>query len=127
MERLLLLRLPGRRQGRERPAVERAVHGHDVVALLAAARLAVAPGELDRALVRLRARVREEHASAPAEERVEPGGQPGLEVVVIEVGDVRERARLVGERIGDGGMRVPDRRDGEPRQEVEVLAAFRVP
>ena len=98
-----------------------------MVALGAAVGLAVAAGELDRALVGLGARVGEEHAAAPAEQHVEPRGEPGLDVVVVQVRDVQQRARLVGDRVGDRGMRVAERRDREPGEEVEVLACPRCP
>ena len=96
-------------------------------ALGATVRLPVATGELDRALVRLGARVGEEHAPVAAEQRVEPGRHLGLHVVVVEVRHVEQRARLVGQRVGDGRVRVTERRDREPAEEVEVLLALAVP
>ena len=58
------------------------------------------PSELDGALVGLGAGVREEHATAAAEQRIDARGQLRLPVVVVEVRDVQQRARLLGERVG---------------------------
>ena len=87
-----------------------------------AVRLTVPARELDRAFVRLGARVGEEHPAAAAEQQVELRRHPRLHVVVVEVRDVQQRARLVGDRVGDLGVRVAERRDREPAEEVEVLA-----
>ena len=107
--------------------MERAVRADHVVAFRPAVALAVAARQLDRALVGLGARVAEEHAAAAAEQGVEPGGDLRLQVVVIEVRHVQQRARLVGDRVGDLGVRVAERRDREPGEEVEVLACPRCP
>ena len=107
--------------------MERAVRADHVEAIGTAVLLAVAARELDRALVGLGAGVGEEHATAAAEQRVEPLGDPGLHVVVIEVRHVQQRARLIGDRVGDLGMRVTERRDREAREEVEVALALAVP
>ena len=72
--------------------------------------LAVAAGELDRALVGLGAGVGEEHLAAAAEQRVEPRRDLRLHVVEVEVRHVQQRAGLVGERVGDRGVRVAERR-----------------
>ncbi len=98
-----------------------------MVALRPEARLPVAPRQLDGPFVRLCPRVREEAAPSAAEEMIEAGGEPRLVLVVVEVGDVQERARLVGERLGDRRVRVPERRDGQAREEVEVPPTFGVP
>ena len=127
LERLLLLGLAGRRERGERAAVERAVRADHVVPLGTTVLLAVTPRELDRALVRLGAGVGEEHASVAAEQRVEALGDARLHVVVIEVRDVQQRARLLGDRVGDFGVRVAERRDREPAEEVEVPVALAVP
>ena len=89
--------------------------------------LAVAPGELDGALVRLRARVAEEHPPAAAQQRVQSRGHFRLHVVVVEIRDVQQCARLVGDRGRDVGVGVSERRHRETREEVEVLLAFAVP
>ena len=69
-------------------------------ALATAVRLAVAAGELDRALVGLAAGVGEEHAAPTPQQLVETGRERRLRLVVVEVRDVQERARLRRERIG---------------------------
>ena len=40
---------------------------------------------------------------------------------------MQQRARLVGDRVGDLGVRVAERRHREAAEEVEVLVAFGVP
>ena len=40
---------------------------------------------------------------------------------------MQERARLIGDRVGDLGMRVAERRDRETGEEVEVALALAVP
>ena len=40
---------------------------------------------------------------------------------------MQQRARLVGDRVGDRRVRVPERGDREPAEEVEVLLALAVP
>ena len=127
LERLLLLRLTGGGERGERAAVERPERGEHVEALRPAVGLAVPARELDRALVGLGARVGEEHAPAAAEQRVELLGDARLHVVVVEVRDVQQRAGLIGDGVGDRGMRVPERGDREPAEEVEVLACPRCP
>ena len=125
LERLLLLRLARGGERRERAAVERAVRGDHVVPLGTAVALPVAAGELDRALVGLRTRVGEEHASAATEQRVEARTEPRLQVVVIEVRDVQQRLRLVRDRGGDLRVGMSERRDREPGEEVEVRGGRR--
>ena len=97
-----------------------------MVALGATVQLAVAARELDRALVGLGARVDEEAAAAPAEQIVEHRRQRRLVLGVEQVRHVQQRRRLLGDRGRDRRMRVPERRDREPREEVEVAAPFGV-
>ena len=65
-ERHVFLGMPGRGERRERPAVERAVQRDDLHAPL---RPAPATRDLQRGLVRLRARVAQEHAAEPGQRR----------------------------------------------------------
>ena len=93
---------------------------------------AVAPGRSRRASLIAHSfasapELAEEHAPAAAEQRVEARRDLRLHVVVVEVRHVQQRARLVGDRVGDLGMRVAERRDREPGEEVEVLACPRCP
>ena len=85
LERHVLLRMPGRGQRRERPAVERAVQRDD---LHAALRGAPTARDLQRRLVRLRARVAQEHAAEPGQRR-QPVRQPLLRDRREQVADVR--------------------------------------
>ena len=107
--------------------MERAARREHVEALGAAVGLAVPAGELDRALVGLGAGVGEEHRAAAAEQRVEARRDLRLPLVEVEVRHVQQRAGLVGDRVGDGRVRVAERRDREAAEEVEVLLALAVP
>ena len=104
LEGLVLLRLAGGVQRRQRAAVERAIRAdHDVAA--AATELA---GELDRALVGLAAAVAEEHESPATEQLVEHGGHVLARLCREEVGHVQQRSRLLRDGIGDDGVRVAE-------------------
>ena len=50
---------------------------------------------------------------SPPSNAFEPRRDLRLHVVVVEVRDVQQRARLVGDRVGDLGVGVPERRDRE--------------
>ena len=104
--------------------MERAVGADDDVAA-APTELA---GELDGALVRLRARVAEEHEPvARIDQTVERGGDILAGLGAEEVRDVQQRARLRVDRVGDDGIRMSERCDREPAEEVEVVVAVGVP
>src|SRR4051794_32542092 len=107
----------------QRAPVERAVRAHDHV-LPPATALA---GQLDGALVRLGAAVAEEHESSATEELVERGGHLLLGHGAVEVRHVQQRAGLLVDRIGDDRVGMTETRDGETRQEVEVLVPRVVP
>ena len=100
---------PVARDRGERPAVERVARGDDLVAVVRPARLRVLPRELDGRLVRLRARVAEEHA---LRERVlaEQLGEVDLRRGVIEVRHVQQRRRRLLDGAGHARMAVPERR-----------------
>ena len=57
----------------------------------------------------------------------QPFGQFRLVLVIEQVGDVNQPARLALEHTLDGGMRVPERIDPEPAEEIETAFPFRVP
>jgi len=120
-EAFLKTGLAGCGKGAIRAAVERAVRGDDPVA--SAGR---APRHLDRSFVGLGAAVAEEH---PVGERRfdEPLGEARTGLVVVEVRGVDELACLLADRRDHGRMRVPERRDGKPREQIEVSAPGLVP
>ena len=123
LERLVLLRLAGGVQRGERAPVERAVGAHDDVAA-AAAELA---GELD---ARTRWPRRRSCRRRPARRRRAAGRawRPPRAAARCRRGSTRAAAsRLVGDRLGDHRVGVPERRDREPGQEVEVAVAVAVP
>jgi len=122
-EALLVLRLAGGGHGGERPAVERVLHGDDLVPAVHGAPLA---GELEEALVGFGAGVAEEDLAAEGESG-NLLGQPGLELVVEQVRAVHQRAGLLGDGGDDGGMAVADVVDGDAGHEIEVFLAGVVP
>ena len=125
-ERLLLLGLAGRGERGQRAPVERAVRGDDVIPIGSSVRLAVAPRKLDRALVGFGTGVDEEAAPTAAEQAVERRRERCLVLGVEEVRHVQELRRLLRDRGRNRRMRVPERRDREPGEEVEVSTSFAV-
>ena len=123
----LLLGLAGGGERGQRAAVERVVGAdHDM-----AAGTGPAPGQLERALVGLGARVAEEDlaaglAGAAVDEPVDGAGDLGRQRVAVEVRDVAERPRLLGHRFGHGRMGVAERHHGQPGDEVEVFGVVGV-
>ena len=89
-----------------------------------------APGrlarDLERRLVRLRARVAEERLRT-AETLGEEPGEAEHRLRPVEVRRVPEPVELRVRRLGDGGMTVPEPDDRDPGAEVEVRAALVVP
>ena len=57
----------------------------------------------------------------------EPLGELSLIRVIKEVRRVQQRLRLIGDRARQRRVRVTERRDADPGQEIEVLTALRVP
>ena len=108
LERLVLLGLASGVEGGQRAAVKGAVRADDDVT--AGAR--PEPRQLEGTLVRLCARVAEEHAApqrpAVADEAVERGGHLGSDRGAVQVGHVEQRAGLVAESVGDSGMGMPE-------------------
>ena len=64
-----------------------------------------------------------EEAFAGADEADQRLGQPSLRLVVVEIRDVDELARLLDQRLGDGGVRVAERGDGDAAAQIEVTPA----
>src|SRR5207247_11047813 len=98
----VLGRLAGRVQRGESAAVKRVVGAHHDVAAVPAP----LAGQLDGALVGLRARVAEEDAAArgAADETVEAGGDVRRDLVAECVRYVAKGVRLFRERVGQLGM-----------------------
>ncbi len=94
-----------------------------MVTLGAATRLAVTTREFDRALVRLGARIGEEHSSPTTESRIQPCRKTWLQIVVIQVRNVQQGSRLIRDGVGNCRVCVTERYDGEAAEEVEVFTA----
>jgi hypothetical protein len=86
-----------------------------------------AADQFDRGLVGLGARVGEEDPPVPAEKIQQALGQLDLALVQEQVGGVGHLADLAGHRLDQGRVGVTERAHRDPREEVQVLAAFRVP
>jgi hypothetical protein len=109
-------------QRRQRPAVESALESDDAIALGMAARGVVFARGLDGAFHGFGAGIAEEHHVGKARLAQPPGYTLGLRNLV-EVGDVPELLRL----LGDGGdqmrMRVAERVDGDAGGKIQVTVA----
>ena len=138
LEKLLLGRLRGRGERGERTAVEALLYRDDhtrsrlaVAAFGLNATARIGAGELDGALVRLGARVREERLPR----RLVGGGHVLVQSVgeqlahlpamldVIVVAHMDERGGLLGDRAHDGGVAMPQAHRADSRDEVEVFLA----
>jgi hypothetical protein len=119
-ERRLLGLLRGGRQRAVGAPVEGVLDHHHPAAPV------VLAGQLDRALVGLRARVAEEHAAAERPLR-EPLGEPYPGLGVVEVRRVDQAAGLLAQRGHESGVAVADLVHGYAGHEVEVLVALVVP
>src|SRR2546426_3342419 len=114
LERLAVLRPVGGGERGEQPAVERAREGDDLGLPGPLAR------ELERRLVRLGARIVEEHAARerPCHELL---GEPLASLGAVQVGDVNEPARQgLVDSITDDGVIVAERVDRDAGHEIEV-------
>ena len=138
LEKLLLGRLCGRGERGERATMEALLHRNDharghlpVAAFRLDTAARIGAGELDGALVRLGARVREERLPR----RLVSGGHffvqrigeqlahlPAMLDVVV-VAHVDERGCLLGDRAHDGGVAMSQAHRADSRDEVEVLLA----
>ena len=110
------------RERRQRAAVEGAFIGDDVDALrMAGHRLIFARG-LDRAFHRLGAGIAEEHQVREAC-RAQPLGEPLRFRNPEQVGDVPDLLGLLGQRLDQHRMGVPEHIDRNARAEVEIALA----
>jgi hypothetical protein len=89
---------------------------------LAAGKLIVAR-HLDRAFDRLGAGILEKYRIGKAQ-RAQPVGQPLGFRDAVQVGDVPELLRLLGQRRDHVRMRVAERVDGDARGKIEIALAF---
>ena len=87
-----------------------------------AVRVPVAARELQARLDRFGAAVAEERALEPGQ-RGQPRGQFALQRMKVQVRRVDERRRLIGHRRGQRRVRVPERRDADARDEIQVRPA----
>ena len=125
LERLVLLRLPGRGEGRERPAMEAAVGGNDLPApVLSPTPLA---GDLDGAFVGLGTAVGEEHPAAAAEQAIRVTATSGPTVVPNKFDTWQSVRACSATASATAGWAWPSDVHGEPAQEVEVSPAVGVP
>ena len=123
-ERLVLLWLARGGEGRQGAPVERSQGGDDDVA----ARAPDAAGQLEGAFVRLGAGIREEHLTvgrgAVPHEAVQVRGEALIELVVEQVGHVREAGGLTGDRVCDPLVGVAEGHDRDAGEEVEIPASL---
>jgi hypothetical protein len=104
---------------------EGVLHGDVADALLLAQRVPVAPCELQVGLVGLGAAVAEEHA-LQTRQLCQPFSGLRLERVVIQIRRMQQRRCLLADDGGEPRVGVAERRDTDPRQQVEVFAAVGV-
>jgi hypothetical protein len=122
LEGLAVLLAVRQRQGAHRAAVEAAGQRDERRALGRAAHVHGLARELERALHRLGARVGEER-STHARQLAQPRRHLLGERVPEQVAEVHDLADLVAQFLGEAGMAVAERADGDAGQEVEELAA----
>jgi hypothetical protein len=124
LERFAVRRLGGQRQGPHGPSVEGAVSSDHLAP-------AGPPGQLEGRLVRLGAGVGEEDPAfdvgSGRDEVDQALGQLDLRRCREEVRHVAERRRLRRDGLDDGRMRVAERVDRDPGQQVEVAPPVDVP
>ena len=112
----------GRGQRRQRAAVEGALEGDDAEPLGLAAGGLIFARHLDRALDRLGAGILKKHRVGKGR-RAQPVGQPFAFRNAIEIRDVPDLLRLLGQRLDQIGMRMAERVDGDAGGEIEVALA----
>ncbi len=120
----MLSRLPGRGKSRQGAPMERPQGGHDDVA----ARAAHTTGELDRAFVGLCTGVREEHLApcrrAVPHKTIQVTSQTLVELVMKQVRHVHQPRGLLGDRVHDVLVAVPERHHGYAGEEVQIPATL---
>jgi hypothetical protein len=123
LEPVAHLRLVGRADRAECPAVEGGVKRDQVMPLGIAVHEVIAPRGLDRAFHRLGARIGEEHRVGKT--RID---QPLREVLAlrgpVQVRHVHQRRRLLGDRLDQLGMAVAKRIHRNAAGEIEILLAL---
>src|SRR5687768_17689519 len=113
------------RQRAHRPAGECAFHGDEIHPVFRALGVPVASRELEAGLNRFGAAVAEKRARQPRQLR-KARRRLRLERVVVEIGRVNQRCRLVGNCRDQARMRVAERGHTNARDEVQVFAAVDV-
>jgi len=113
------LLLPGGGDGGQRPAMKRVQGGQNLETPLIVPELA---GQFEQALVGLDATIAKE-AFARANQADQRLRQPALRFVVVEVRAVDNFARLLGQRLRDGRMRMAQRVDGDAAAQIEIAPA----
>ncbi len=112
---------PGGDRG-QRPAVERALERHQPIALRRARLEMIAARRLDGAFDRFRAGIGEERHVGEGG-RAQPLGQTLLLGDAVQIGDVPQSVRLLGQSAHEMRMRVAERGDRHAAREVEIAVA----
>ena len=121
-EALEIFFLPAGGQGRESSAVEGALEGNDAELFRLAAGGMVFAGDLDRAFDGFGSGIVEKHEIREAC-RAKPLGQPLAFRNAIEIGDVPDLFRLLGQRLDQPRMRVAERVDADAGGKIEIALA----
>src|SRR5579859_779423 len=122
---ILILLLAGSSRRRQRAPMERVVHADDLERAIAV-EPTILPSQLDGALVRLGAAVREERLHAAADV-IQLLGQLYLPLVNVEVRDMDQLRGLLLNGPYDRRVGVPQHIGGDTRDEIEIDLAVRVP
>src|SRR5438552_397525 len=104
--------------------MERLLERHDFEARFAA-RIPISPRELEACLHCFGAAVAEERTWQTREVR-ETLGELTLQRVVKEVRRVKQRSGLIRNRVRETAIRVSERGDADPREQIEILLSVRV-
>src|SRR5262249_34727057 len=111
--------VPRGRDGRKRAAMEGTFESDEPIALRLAGGRMIFARHLDRAFQRLGTRVLEKHGVGEAR-----GAQPVGKFLslrnAIEVGNVPNLLRLLGQRLDQIGMGMSERIDGNPSRKIEI-------